>query len=110
MQVEAAEFWGPEDGLRQDHAIGDDDRSVGVVRAKLFERLRRLQCGWREHGDAEPPCLNFHRRWLQLHAAPGGLCRAGVHGCDLVAMGHKLQQRRHRKFRRAHEDQAKRHF
>ena len=110
MQVEAAELRGIENGQGQDHTIGDDDRGVGLMRAKFLECFRRLQCLRCQDGNAEPPRFLLDRRRLQLHAAPGGFCRAGIDGHDLMAMGHKLQQRRHRKFRRAHEDQAKRHF
>jgi hypothetical protein len=50
MQIEAAIFGRVEDGLRQDHAIGDDHGRIGVVRAKISERLGVFQCGWRETG------------------------------------------------------------
>src|ERR1700730_646206 len=110
MQVEAAELWGIENALRQDHAIGDDHGGIDVVRSKRLERLRRLQRRRREHGNAEPPRFLLDRRYLQLHAAPGGFCRPGVDGGDLMAMGHELEQRRHRKIGCPHENQAERHI
>jgi len=109
MQVEAAKRWRIENDLGQDHAIGDDHGRLRMVRAKFGRRFRCLQGGRRRHGDAEPPRLLLHRARLQLHAAPGGLCRPRIDRRDLMAMGHKLQQRRHREIRRAHEDQSQRH-
>ena len=109
MQIEAAELRGVENGLGQDHAIGDDHGGIGVVGAKFLQRFRRLQGRRRQYGDTEPPRLLLDRGRLQLHAAPGGLCRAGIDRRDLVAMGDEFQQRRHREIGRAHEDQAERH-
>ena len=61
MQIEAAEFWGIENGLRQDHAVGDDHGSIGVVRAKLRKRILRLQRLRRQDGNLEPSRLLLHR-------------------------------------------------
>ncbi len=52
VQVEAAERRRIENGLRQDHAIGDDDGRIGVVRAEFLERFRRLQRRRRQHRNA----------------------------------------------------------
>jgi hypothetical protein len=79
------------------------------MRAKRLQRFVGLQRLRREDNNAEPPRLLLYRRRLQLHAAPAGLWRARVDGGDLMAMGHKLPQRRHGKIRRAHEDQTKWH-
>src|SRR3984893_6000608 len=110
MQVEAAELWGIENALRQDHAIGDDHGDIGVVRSKRLERLLRLPLRRRRHGNAEPPRLLLHRRYLHFHAAPGGFCRPGVDGGDLMAMGHELEQRRHRKTASPYDNQAEQHI
>ena len=60
MQVEAAEFRHVENGLRQDHAVGDDHGSIGVVRAKLRKRILRLQRLRRQDGNLEPSRLLLH--------------------------------------------------
>jgi hypothetical protein len=109
VQVEAAELWGIENGLRQDHAIGDDHGSFRLMRAELLERFRCLQRRRRHHRDAEAAGLLLDRTELQLHAASCGFCRTRIDGCDLMTMGHEFKKRRHREFRRAHENQTKRH-
>ena len=109
MQVEAAERHRIENGLRQDHAVSDHHGGISLEGAKLRLGLVGAQRLRRQHGNAKPLRLARHRRRLQLHTAPGGLRLARIHGHDLMAMGHQLEQRRHREIRRAHEDQTKRH-
>ncbi len=41
MQVETAEPRTVENCLRQDQPVGDDDRGIGLVRAKRLGRLGR---------------------------------------------------------------------
>jgi hypothetical protein len=111
VQVVATKPWRIEDRLRQDHAIGNHDGCIRLMRTELFQRFRRLQGLRRQHGNAEPSCLLFNRRRLQLQAAPPArLRRAGIDGRDLVAVGDELQQRRHGEIGRTHEDQAERHW
>src|SRR6516162_4998108 len=109
MQVEASEFGSIENGLRQDHAIRHDHGGVRLAGEELLQRILRLQCRRRRHGNAEASCLLLDRAHLQLHAAPGRLCRPGIDRSDLMAMSHELEQGRHRELGRAHEDQTKRH-
>ena len=99
-----------EDRLRQDHAVGDDHRGIGVVRAKrppaasgVF-RVFGVSTGMpsrRASRSTGVGCSSMPR--------PAGFGRAGVDRRDLVAMANELEQGRHREIRRAHEDQAKRH-
>jgi len=99
VQIEQTELGGIENGLRRSCHRRRPRRS-GIVRANSGRRFRvsGSPASLRDAG-AVPP---LHRRRLQFHAAPGGLCRPcrppRSHG-----HGHKLQQRRHREIRRAHE-------
>src|ERR1041384_5597677 len=110
MQVEAAERHRVEDGFRQDEAIGDNDRRIRAVRLEGRQRLRRTQTRGRGHREAKTARLALGRRWLWLHAAPSRLGGAGIDRNDLMTTPDDLNQCRHRKVRRAHEDEAKGHW
>ena len=109
MQIVAAEFRRIENGLRQDHAVGNDDRRIRLMRAKLGQRFRRLQGLGRKHGNAESPRFDLNGCRLQLHATPARLRRAAIDRGDLMTVRGELQQRWHGEIRRAHEDQTKGH-
>src|SRR4029434_7266107 len=87
MQIEATEFRRVENGLRQDHAVGNDHGGVRVMRAKLLKRFGSPEGCGRQHGNAKASRLLLDWRWLQLQATTSaGLRRAGVDGSDLVAV------------------------
>src|SRR5258708_3952240 len=109
MQVETAILGRIENGLRQDQAIGDNDSSMGIMRAKFGLGFWRFERGWSQYAEVKPPCFLLHWSWLEFQSPSGRLRSTGVNRYDLVAMFMKRAHRRHREFRRAHEDQVEGH-
>ncbi len=95
--------------LRQDEAIGDDHRDIGAERGEVGLRRLIAQGARREDGNGEAVGEAVHRRLLLVHAAAGGLRRAGIDRDDLVALAKDLGEGGHGEIRRAHEDDAQAH-
>ena len=87
VQVEAAERRRVEDRLRQDQAVGDDDRGIGLVRGECGLRLRR-SCSDAGVSTGRPSRRASRstgdRHQLQA-AAAAGLRRARIDRRDVVA-------------------------
>ena len=71
MQVEATKFGRIQDRLRQDHAVGNDDRRIGIMRGQtsrpeivdalarhISESLDKMAAGMKPVIDMEVPLSN----------------------------------------------------
>lgn len=105
MDVQAAQTRRVQHRLRQDQPIGDHHRHIGPQRGeiRLFGRIAQPRRG--AHRQAHCLGRRVHRRKARLLPAPGGAGRPGIDRDDLVIPGQRAQ-RRDRKFRRSHEDDA----
>ena len=109
MQIEGAKRHGLKNGLWQDDPIGDDHSGFGLVRAKRRFGLARAQCLGRKHRQPELARLTLDRARPDGHTPAHGFRRAGVDGDHVMPAPDDLGERRHRKFGRAHEDEAEGH-
>ncbi len=109
MAVIAAVAGAGENFLRQQQPVGDDDRHVRTEIPKGLAVRGILEIGGRQHRYAQPLGSLMHGGLLQVEAAPAARPRRlRVNGGDLVTRPGERQERRHGKFRCAHEDHAKR--
>ena len=94
--------------LRQDQAIGGDNRDIGPMRCKRGLFIGALQADRGVHRNAGGLCRQMHRRWLQLLAPARRARRLRIGRDHLVPGRDQRVQRRHRKFGGSHEDHAHR--
>ena len=106
MDIQAAVGGGIEHRLRQDQAISRDHRYVGVQRGEIG--LRRCPAQTRRGADGQAMRLGpiMHRAPLQFLAALRRARRLGIDGGNIMPRRDQCGERRHRKGRRAHEDDA----
>ena len=92
---------------REYQTVGDDDHHIGSVRLKMVDRTRLTQGRWLF--DREPMSQRrlLDRAHRELLAATGGTIRLCVDGNDAVTRSHQGFERRHRKLRRAGENDRK---
>jgi hypothetical protein len=109
MKVEAATDRRFQHGTGKDEAVGDDHSKLGGVHGEGCLLLDGLQRTRGVDRDAETLCGEMDGRLALGLAAARGLGRARVDGGDLMAACHDLGERGHRKFGRAHEDDAHGH-
>ena len=107
MYVDGAHGRDVQDFLRQNLPEGGGDEQIRAQRAQGVQPLLAADALKLQHLKAVPERRFLDRAGRQAMAAPAGPVGLRAHGGDVPAAVQQRFQRRHGKFRRAHEHHAR---
>ena len=85
--LEASVFRRIEDRLRQDQAIGHNNRNIGVVIIEIRMEIGVLEAFGGQHRDPQRLCPGMNRAWAGFLPTPGRPRRLAIDSDNVMARG-----------------------